>query len=198
VISSVFTRTGAVVASTNDYTDLQVQNTSSVAGTGVKGALNTLLAQIAALVTGVSTVFGRAGAVVAAAGDYAASQVTNDSSVTGSTNKDALNRLLTVSSASVITDATTARTLALADAGSWIEFSNAGAVTVTIPTNASVAFVIGTTILLTQAAAGKVTAVGAGGVTVKTSTTAATSAQEATIAVTKIATDTWRVTGDRG
>ncbi len=42
----------------------------------------------------VSSVFGRVGAVVATAGDYAASKITNDSSVSGFTVKDALNTLL--------------------------------------------------------------------------------------------------------
>lgn len=43
----------------------------------------------------VSSVFGRSGAVVAAAGDYAASQVTNDSVVAGLRVDDALDALLT-------------------------------------------------------------------------------------------------------
>lgn len=61
------------------------------------GAYRQLKAQIAALSSGggaVSSVFTRTGAVVAAAGDYLASQVTNDSSVTGTYVKDALNTLL--------------------------------------------------------------------------------------------------------
>jgi hypothetical protein len=43
---------------------------------------------------GVTSVFGRAGAVAAALGDYAASLITNDSLVAGATVKDALNTLL--------------------------------------------------------------------------------------------------------
>jgi len=42
----------------------------------------------------VTSVFGRVGAVVATLGDYVASQVNNDSSVSGATVKDALNSLL--------------------------------------------------------------------------------------------------------
>lgn len=93
-VTSFATRTGAVVPATNDYTDLQVQNTSSVTGTGVKGALNTLLASIGGLVTGVSTVFGRANHVIAVVGDYAASFITNDSAtVSGAHVSDALDAL---------------------------------------------------------------------------------------------------------
>jgi len=43
----------------------------------------------------VSSVFGRTGAVTAGASDYDASQVDNDSSVSGSTVKDALDALMT-------------------------------------------------------------------------------------------------------
>lgn len=62
-----------------------------------------LAAYLAGLVTGVTTVFGRSGTVVSASGDYAASQVTNDSSVTGANTKLALNALL----AAIPTTATT-------------------------------------------------------------------------------------------
>lgn len=59
------------------------------------GAQATKLAGIAAgaEVNAVTTVFGRAGAVVAVAGDYIASKVNNDSGVSGTTVKDALNTL---------------------------------------------------------------------------------------------------------
>lgn len=43
----------------------------------------------------VASVFGRTGAVAAAAGDYAASEIDNDSSVTGATVEDALDALAT-------------------------------------------------------------------------------------------------------
>lgn len=47
---------------------------------------------------GVSSVFARTGAVVAVAGDYDASEVTNDSSVTGVSVKDALDHLIALAS----------------------------------------------------------------------------------------------------
>lgn len=59
------------------------------------GAFRRLQAQITAASAGaVTSVFGRTGAVVAVLGDYAASLITNDSSVTGPTVKDALNNLI--------------------------------------------------------------------------------------------------------
>ncbi len=45
-VTSVFTRTGAVVAATNDYTDAQVDNTSGVVGNNVQEALDTLDASV--------------------------------------------------------------------------------------------------------------------------------------------------------
>lgn len=71
-VSSVFGRTGAVVALTGDYDSDQVDNLSSVTGPSVSDALDWLLANAGA----VSSVFGRIGAVVAAANDYLVSQVT--------------------------------------------------------------------------------------------------------------------------
>lgn len=92
-VTSWNSRTGAVVPVANDYAASQVSNDSSVTGSTVKAALNALLALITALVTGVSSVFGRTGAVVAAVGDYLASQITNNSTVTGAHVSDALDAL---------------------------------------------------------------------------------------------------------
>jgi hypothetical protein len=92
-VTSVFGRLGAVVSAANDYAASQVNNDSSVAGATVKLALQTLSGLISGLTTGVSSVFGRAGAVAAVAGDYTSTQVTNTSGVGGSTVSAALNTL---------------------------------------------------------------------------------------------------------
>lgn len=100
LVSSVFGRAGIVVAQASDYKASQVDNDSSVAGTFVRDALNSLLtittsitSSIGGLVTGVSSVFGRSGAVVAQAGDYTSAQVNNTSTVSGATVTAALNTL---------------------------------------------------------------------------------------------------------
>ena len=102
---------GSIVANANDVqvgvlaTDAQHGvrgggTQHAVATTSVAGfesaADKTKLDGIAAgaQVNTVTSVFTRTGAVVAAASDYDASQVDNDSSVTGATVKDALNTLL--------------------------------------------------------------------------------------------------------
>ena len=87
-VSSIFTRTGDVVAVASDYDASQVDNDSGVTGAFVSDALNTLDTQAA-----VQTVFTRTGDVVAVASDYDASQIDNDSSVAGATVANALDNL---------------------------------------------------------------------------------------------------------
>lgn len=88
-VSSVFTRTGVVVAAASDYDASQVDNDSTVTGATVKDALETLEAGHSA----VDSVFARTGTVVATLNDYDASLVNNDSSVSGATVKDALETI---------------------------------------------------------------------------------------------------------
>jgi hypothetical protein len=93
-VTSVFARTGAVVAALNDYAASLISNDSGVTGATVKAALDTLQAEIAALTPGtVTSVFGRSGAVVAVANDYNSTQINNTSIVVGATVQAALNTL---------------------------------------------------------------------------------------------------------
>lgn len=95
------------------------------------------------------------------------------------------------------TDATTARTASLADAGGWIEFTNASAVAWTIPPNSSTAFPLGTLIQGRQAGAGTVTITAGAGVTLNSrGGFVASAGQYAIFGVKKVATDTWAVIGD--
>jgi len=92
-VDSVFGRTGTITAASGDYDSDQVDNVSGVSGSSVSDALDALDGDIAALVTGVSSVFGRAGAVAATSGDYDSDQVDNVSGVSGSSVSDALDAL---------------------------------------------------------------------------------------------------------
>jgi len=85
----------------------------------------------------------------------------------------------------------TTYTLVLADM--IVEMNNASANTLTIPTNASVAFPIGTTITVVQYGAGVTTVTGATGVTVNgvSAGGVAASAQYAGFALYKRGTDEW-------
>lgn len=98
----------------------------------------------------------------------------------------------------IITDATTARTLSFADRGCLLRFTSESAVTVTVPLNSSVAFLVGETINGIQASTGQVAIVGAGGVTINKPTdyNAKTRAQGAPWCLIKVAADVWDLIGD--
>lgn len=90
----------------------------------------------------------------------------------------------------------TTYTFVIGDVGVLATFSNAGAITVTVPTNASVAFAVGTHIDAAQFGVGKVTFVGAGGVTILSAGgLLSLSAQYAGGTLVKTATNTWLLTG---
>jgi alpha-tubulin suppressor-like RCC1 family protein len=91
----------------------------------------------------------------------------------------------------------TAYTLVLADKGRQVSLSNASAITLTVPTNASVAFPTLSRIELWQEGAGQVTVAAAGGVTIRSSGTKLKLAGQYSAAVlTKVGTDTWQLAGD--
>jgi hypothetical protein len=96
--------------------------------------------------------------------------------------------------ATITTETTTARTLALTDVyqtAGVIRCTNAGLVTITIPTNASVAIPIGSIVLLRCTGAGGLT-VSHAGVTVNGKKTIA---QNEGLMLMKVATDTWDAYG---
>jgi alpha-tubulin suppressor-like RCC1 family protein len=91
----------------------------------------------------------------------------------------------------------TAYTLVLADKGKQVSLSNASAITLTVPTNASVAFPTLSRIELWQEGAGQVTVAAAGGVTIRSSGSKLKLAGQYSAAVlTKVGTDTWQLAGD--
>ena len=89
----------------------------------------------------------------------------------------------------------TTYTFVLTDAGKLVEFNNASAITVTVPTNASVAYPIGTQINLLQTGAGQVT-VSAGSTTVNATPGLKLRAQWSSATLIKRNTDTWVLVGD--
>lgn len=92
---------------------------------------------------------------------------------------------------------TGAYTLVATDANKAVEVTSASAVNVTIPTDASVNFPIGMVIEVDQIGAGKVSIVGASGVTVQSAvTTPTTRAQFSALVLRKRAANLWLVTGD--
>lgn len=92
----------------------------------------------------------------------------------------------------------TTYTLVLGDAGDVVTMSNASAQTLTIPTNASVAFAVGTQVDVSQIGAGVTSVAGDTGVTVNgvSAGTGALSAQYGSVTLVKLATNTWLMTGN--
>ena len=91
---------------------------------------------------------------------------------------------------------TAAYTFVLADRGKMVTVSNGSAVNCTIPPNSSVAFAVGTSIMVAQTGAGQVTMVAGSGVTLRSTPGLKLRAQYSSCTCTKIATDEWLITGD--
>jgi len=88
-------------------------------------------------------------------------------------------------------------TLVLADAGRVIEFNSASNLTLTVPTNASVAFATGATVVVTRRGAGEVTVAGASGVTLRSDASKSKIRSQYTAAtLIKIGSDEWMLTGN--
>lgn len=91
----------------------------------------------------------------------------------------------------------TTYTLVLSDSSKLVELNNASAITLTVPTNSSVAYPVGTKIDLLQTGAGQVTVTPAGGVTINGFGDATKlSGQWAAASLVKRATDTWVMIGN--
>lgn len=90
----------------------------------------------------------------------------------------------------------TTYTLVLTDAGKMVTLTNASAITLTIPTNASVAFPVNTRIDLLQYGAGQVTVAGAGVTINSSSSKVKLTGQYSGASLWKKATDTWVLIGD--
>ena len=90
----------------------------------------------------------------------------------------------------------TTYTLVLTDRSKLVTLDNAAAIAVTIPTNASVAFPIGTQIDLCQIGAGKVTFNGAGVTINSKDNLLSIGAQWVAVSLFKTAEDTWLLIGN--
>jgi hypothetical protein len=90
----------------------------------------------------------------------------------------------------------TTYTAVLSDVGKFVTFSNASAITLTIPLNSTVAYAVGTNIDIVQLGAGQVTIAGAAGVTINGTPGLKTRAQYSGASIIQIATNTWVAIGD--
>lgn len=91
---------------------------------------------------------------------------------------------------------TASYTLVLADKAKVVEMNVGSANNLTVPTNASVAFPVGTQIHIVQIGSGQTTVVAPSGGTINTATTLKLRAQWSAATLIKRATDTWVLVGD--
>ena len=91
----------------------------------------------------------------------------------------------------VNTQTGTSYTLILTDSGKQVTMSNAGASTLTIPPNASVAFAVGVRVQVIQLGAGAVTLTAGAGVTISSLATSLEMAQYQVATLIKTATNVW-------
>lgn len=90
----------------------------------------------------------------------------------------------------------TTYTLVLTDSAKFVTLTNASSITLTVPTNSSVAFPVGTQVNLVQLGAGQVT-VGGAGVTLRSQgSKLKLNGQYAAAVLIKIATDEWVLVGN--
>ncbi|GAI91487.1 unnamed protein product, partial [marine sediment metagenome] len=110
---------------------------------------------------------------------------------------EADNKITTHAHLSINEQTGASYTLVLGDDGKLIDMNSAAAQTLTVPTNASVAFLAGTQILVRQKGAGQVTVSPAGGVTLEgAGNEFKTRVQHSMVGLMKVATDTWVMFGD--
>lgn len=98
----------------------------------------------------------------------------------------------------IVTETNAARTLSNSDVGAWVRFISDSAITLTVPPNSSVAFVIGTSINGIQAGAGQISVAAGAGVTINKPAgyNAKTRAQGSAFCLIKVSTDSWDIVGD--
>lgn len=109
----------------------------------------------------------------------------------------ASGQAISSASAAVSSQSGTSYTAVLADANTFVRFTNASAISFTIPPNSSVAFPVGTVIEVEQAGAGALSFVAGSGVTLNSRSSDLTLAGQYAVAFAKkVATDTWTVNGD--
>lgn len=124
-------------------------------------------------------------------------EVTGNITLSGNLNGSEVATPDSVETTTINAQTGTTYTLALTDRGQTVTMDNASANTVTIPTNASVAFDIGSVVVVVMKGAGTTTITGSTGVTVNGTSAGSVSisSQYQGVSLLKVATDTWIASG---
>ena len=164
----------------------QIDAVPGLIATAKSEAIADATAQVNAVIASAPTALNTLDELAAALGDDANYAATVTTALEGK-----------VPSATTISQKTDSYTLSsISEKDTLIEMGKATAQTVTIPTNASVAFPVGTSLDILQTGAGQVTIAGAAGVTVNGTPGLKLRTQWSSATLFKRATDTWVVMGD--
>jgi hypothetical protein len=122
---------------------------------------------------------------------------TTNLSANGVQLSDGTQTKVGVPSITTISQKTASYTLAgLTERDSMIEMNSASATTLTVPTNATIAYPVGTSIDVLRVGAGAVDVAAAAGVTINATPGLKLRAQWSSATLIKRATDTWVLVGD--
>lgn len=105
--------------------------------------------------------------------------------------------LSTTEIVTVVDNANTSITLAATDAGDYIRCTASTAVTITVPPQSSVTWLADTEIYFEQNGTGQITIAAGAGVTINSSETLKTFARYSVVALKRVASDVWTLTGER-
>jgi hypothetical protein len=179
--------TDDIAEGTNEYyTDAKAlaANASAIA-TAKSEAIADATSQVSAIIDSAPSALNTLNELAAALGDDANFASTVTTALDGK-----------VASFTSINQKTSAYTTVLTDRDKLVEVNSSSGVTITIPTNASVAYPVGTSIDILQTGSGQVTIAGSGGVTVNATPGLKLRTQWSSATLFKRATDTWVVFGD--
>lgn len=190
-----FTELYAAVAAITPYTDEQVRDVMAAALTA--GSNVTITPNDGSDTITIDSAGGGGAYTDEQVRDVIAAALVAGAHITVTPNDGSDTITIIGSSSSINAQTGTAYTLVLGDADNVVELTNAAAITLTIPPNSSVAFPIGTAVELHQGGAGTVTVAPGSGVTlISRGSLDDLAGQHAVGAIRKVATDTWRLTGD--
>ena len=185
--------TGLAALTLNDFVQINCYNNFSLAtlpAASITGVVsNAQLANSSITINGSSVALGASTTI-----DALPSQSGNSGKYL-TTNGTSASWAHVVSPLQTRVVSTTSDTLVLADAGKMVECNNSSLVTVTVPTNSSVAYPTGTQIQFLQVGTGQISFSGAG-VTLNASPGTKTRGQWSAATLIKRGTDTWVVIGD--
>ncbi len=108
-----------------------------------------------------------------------------------------LNAATSNTAINVINETSTSLTSVIGHTNGYVTADNASAIIYTVQDDTLVNHDVGATISIEQAGAGQVTVSAGAGVTVRSAATPSTRAQYSVVMLTKVAADTWNLTGDQ-